>query len=300
MSEDQQHTAGAKPQRRNLGRGLRALLGEDAVLAAPGTPEGGKPASGVASLPVAVLRPSPFQPRRSFEPEAIESLAESIRERGVLQPLLVRPIADEPGQYEIVAGERRWRAAQRAQVHEVPAVVREMDDREVLEVALVENLQRQDLNALEEAEGYRRLQEEFQHTQEDLARVVGKSRSHIANTLRLLTLPDEVKSLVEKGEISAGHARALIGSPDPLALAREIVARGLNVRQTERLARAKPAAARKGPPAKDTDTQALERDLTSFLGLRVSIEPAGKGGRLVLHYQTLEQLDDLLQRLGRT
>lgn len=284
-------------KRRNLGRGLSALLGDDPLpaieAAAERTP---------STLPVAVLMPSPFQPRQVFDEDAIADLAESIRDRGVLQPLLVRRSALHPGMYEIIAGERRWRASQRVQLHEVPVVVREMGDREVLEVALVENLQRQDLNALEEAEGYQRLQEEFHHTQEDLAKAVGKSRSHIANTLRLLSLPEEIKSLVEKGDLSAGHARALIGAANAEALAAEIVAKGLNVRQAERLAKAqsdKPHRAAKSAKEKDVDCLALERDLTTLLGLKVSIDAQGQGGRLSIQYQTLEQLDDLLQRLGR-
>ncbi|WP_337996343.1 ParB/RepB/Spo0J family partition protein [Oleispirillum naphthae] len=283
-------------KRRNLGRGLSALLGDDPV--SPEAPE----TRGPMVLPVAALTPSPLQPRQVFDEAAIDDLAASIRERGVLQPLLVRPAPGMNGIYEIIAGERRWRAAQRAQVHEVPVVIREMSDQEALEVALVENLQRQDLNALEEAEGYRRLQEEFHHTQEDLARAVGKSRSHVANTMRLLALPDEIKQLMEAGSLTAGHARALLGVENAVALAREIAEKGLNVRQAEHLAKAghggKPKTPRP-PREKDADCRALEHDLTEMLGLKVIIETQGQGGKLVLQYQTLEQLDDLLQRLGR-
>jgi len=285
------------PKRRNLGRGLSALLGDD--LESPEVAEN----HGPTVLPVAALTPSPLQPRQVFDEAGLDDLAASIRERGVLQPLLVRPAAGMNGIYEIIAGERRWRAAQRAQVHEVPVVIREMDDRETLEVALVENLQRQDLNALEEAEGYRRLQEEFSHTQEDLAKAVGKSRSHVANTMRLLALPDEIKQMVEGGSLSAGHARALLGVEGAVALAREIAEKGLNVRQAEHLAKAGHAAAKpkaaKAPLEKDADCLALERDLTEMLGLKVAIETQGAGGKLSIQYQTLEQLDDLLQRLGR-
>ncbi|SBW09010.1 Chromosome-partitioning protein ParB [uncultured Alphaproteobacteria bacterium] len=281
-----------EPKRRNLGRGLSALLGDDPVPAeTPQAPQ---------RLPVSALTPSPFQPRQTFDEGALDELAASVAERGVLQPLLVRPAPGMNGIYEIIAGERRWRAAQRAQVHDVPVMVREMDDREVAEVALVENLQRQDLNALEEADGYRRLQEEFHHTQEDLAKAVGKSRSHVANTLRLLGLPEAVKEMVQAGDLSAGHARALLGNPRAIELARDIVAKGLNVRQTERLAKSAPkSGAPRAPKAKDADCAALERDLTTLLGLKVSIDVHGAGGRLSIQYQNLEQLDDLLQRLGR-
>jgi ParB family chromosome partitioning protein len=285
-------------KRRSLGRGLDALLGDD-----PLSSESAAENRGPMVLPVASLTPSPFQPRQVFDEAAIDDLAASIRERGVLQPLLVRRAANMNGIYEIIAGERRWRAAQRAQLHEVPVVVREMGDQEVLEVALVENLQRQDLNALEEAEGYRRLQEEFSHTQEDLAKAVGKSRSHVANTMRLLALPDEIKRMVEAGSLSAGHARALLGVEGAVELAREIVEKGLNVRQAERLTKAghKPKAARDAVTVsvKDADCLALEHDLTQMLGLKVSIDSSGAGGKLCIEYQTLEQLDDLLQRLGR-
>jgi len=284
-------------KRRNLGRGLSALLGDD--VEAPET----EPTRAPMVLPVAALTPSPLQPRQVFDEAAIDDLAASIRERGVLQPLLVRPAPGMNGIYEIIAGERRWRASQRAQVHEVPVVIREMTDQEALEVALVENLQRQDLNALEEAEGYRRLQEEFNHTQEDLAKAVGKSRSHVANTMRLLALPDDIKQMVEEGALTAGHARALLGVEGAVALAREIADKGLSVRQAEHLAKAGHAPKRVQAPKavheKDADCLALEHDLTEMLGLKVLIEAQGSGGKLSIQYQTLEQLDDLLQRLGR-
>ena len=228
-------------------------------------------------------------------------MVESVREKGILQPILVRP---HDGGYEIIAGERRWRAAQRAQLHEVPVIVREFTDREALEVALVENLQRQDLSPLEEAEGYRRLIDEFSHTQEELAKALGKSRSHVANMMRLLGLPDPVKDMVAQGRLTAGHARALLTASDPVGLARAVVDKHLNVRQTEKLAQeegGKATKAAKGgrPPAhaKDPDTAALERDLTELLGVRVTIKPLGKGGELTVHYGSLEQLDDVLSRL---
>jgi ParB family chromosome partitioning protein len=280
-------------RRRGLGRGLSALFADEQEDTA--AVERLRP---TRTLPVEQLRPGRFQPRRRFDPEEMSPLIDSVREKGVLQPLLVRQV--EEGAYEIVAGERRWRAAQAAKLHEVPVVVRELDDREALEVALVENVQRQDLTPLEEAEGYRRLLDEFGHTQEDLARAVGKSRSHIANMLRLLGLPDDVKHLLESGALSAGHARALIGAENPLVLAKQIVEKGLNVRDAETLAgeakgRAKGAA--RGANGKDADTKALEHDLSQMLGLKVTLDVHGQGGMIAIHYRTLEQLDDVLRRL---
>ena len=278
-----------------LGRGLSALLGDEASdYAALDSVRESK------TVPIEFLRPNRYQPRREFDEAEIESLADSIREQGILQPILVRRDSERQNAYEIVAGERRWRAAQRAQLHEVPVLIKDLSDEKALEVALVENIQRQDLNALEEAEGYRRLLEDFHHSQEDLGKVVGKSRSHVANTLRLLGLPDEVKEMVTRRTLSAGHARALLNADDPVKLARTVAARGLNVRQTEKLAQARregkaPAQA----AAKDTDTLALERELATLLGLKVSIHFRGAGGELVIHYSTLEQLDDVLQRLSQ-
>jgi ParB family chromosome partitioning protein len=236
----------------------------------------------------------------------LAELAQSIAAKGILQPLLVRRRDDDPSSFEIIAGERRWRAAQLAQLHEVPVLVRELSDAEALEVALVENLQRQDLNPLEEAEGYRRLMAEFEHTQEELARVVGKSRSHIANSLRLLSLPEPVRALIDDGALTAGHARALVTAADPIALARQVVDAGLSVRATEALARSEkpPIPAGKPrqvmPPGKDPNTAALERDLSQVLGLAVEIRFRGQGGALILHYRTLDQLDDILMRLNRS
>ena len=301
----------AEEKRRKLGRGLSALLGDSGVAAATAVAEGAAaladdsvPAPlGLRNLPVAQLKPGKFQPRRQFDEAAIADLVESVRTKGVLQPILVRPFE---GMYEIIAGERRWRAAQRAQLHEVPVIIREMSDKEALEVALVENLQRQDLTALEEAEGYRRLVEEFSHTQEELAKAVGKSRSHVANMMRLLALPGPVKDLLDQGKLSAGHARALLTSEDPVGLANQVVDKQLNVRQTEKLAGgevgAKPAKAKSQGKLfdKDADTAALERDLTEQLGCRVTLASSGKGGELTIHYGSLEQLDDILSRLSRS
>lgn len=226
-------------------------------------------------------------------------------EKGILQPLLVRRDPDSTNEYEIIAGERRWRAAQMAGLHEVPVVIRDLSDREALEIALIENIQRQDLTALEEAEGYRRLMEEFQHTQEDLAKVVGKSRSHVANMMRLLALPDPIKGLVQDGSLTAGHARALLTVDDPVAVAREVVKRGLNVRQTEDLVRAgdakpkRPGGRPAEAPLKDIDLMNLEEEISARIGLRVAIAPqSGKRGTITIHYQTLDQLDDVIRRLG--
>ena len=296
----------AEEKRRNLGRGLSALLGDSAVVAATKMAEGGTApaadgkAAGLRTLPIGELKPGKFQPRRQFDEAAIADLVESVRSKGVLQPILVRPYE---GSYEIIAGERRWRAAQRAQLHEVPVIIRELTDKEALEVALVENLQRQDLTPLEEADGYRRLVDEFDHTQEELAKAVGKSRSHVANMMRLLALPLTVKDMLEQGRISAGHARALLTAPDPEGLARQVVDKQLNVRQTEKLAGggAKPKSAGGRPgraSAKDADTAALERDLMEMLGCKVRITPHGKGGELAIEYGSLEQLDDILSRLS--
>lgn len=295
--------AGEESGKRSLGRGLSALLGaENEDYASLDRVRLSK------MVPIELVHPGPFQPRHNFDDAQLQALSDSIRQNGILQPILVRRHPQTPNAYEIVAGERRWRAAQLAQLHEVPIVIRELGDREALELALVENVQRQDLSPLEEAEGYRRLLDEFGNTQEDLAKRVGKSRSHIANTLRLLNLPDSVKALLEEGKLTAGHARALLNAADPAAIAKEVVTKGLNVRQTERLvqngrkpsARTSAAAAAPSHPAKDPDTVALERDLSALLGLKVTISFQGQGGSLTIHYQTLEQLDDVLQRLSQT
>ena len=281
----------APPSR--LGRGLSALI--------PDAPAA-DPANGTAlrTLPVEALEPGPFQPRGGMDKASLDDLAASIRENGILQPILARPKPGTPGAYQIIGGERRWRAAQAAQLHEVPVVVREFGDREAMAAGLVENLQRQDLNAMEEAEGYRRLLDEFGLTQDGLGQSVGKSRSHVANTLRLLTLPPEVRNLVANGVLSAGHARTLVTAANPAALAAQIVARGLNVRQAEALAAAqgKPKAGAKDRARRDPDIAALERDLTERLGLRVALKPQGKGGEVVIHYRDFDQLDGLVRLLS--
>jgi ParB family transcriptional regulator, chromosome partitioning protein len=296
---------GKRSAARGLGRGLSALLG-DGPRAAPAA----LPARAPRHLPIGQLEPSPFQPRRNFDEAELAALAESIRTNGILQPILVRRHPSKPDLHEIVAGERRWRAAQLAELHEVPVVERELADREVLELALVENVQRHDLSALEEAEGYQRLIEEFGRSQDELARHVGKSRAHIANTLRLLKLPAPVKALLAEGKISAGHARALIGHAAAEALAGRVVAEGLSVRQVEALAAGEggPQRRPRGAAApgvevlpkrtKDADTRALERDLAGRLGLQVDISHGATGGSLTIRYRTLEQLDEVIRRLN--
>jgi len=267
-------------KRRGLGRGLSALLGSESEDQA--TLERLRPPR---HLPTGALKPSRFQPRHRFDPEEMAALVRSIEAQGILQPILVRPLQDDATSYEIIAGERRWRAAQEAQLHEVPVIVRDMSDGEALEIALVENIQRQDLTPLEEAEGYRRLMEEFDHTQEDRARVAGERRGDLANLLRLLGLPQPVKDLLERGDLTAGHARALLNVASPVELAHEIVKRGLNVRQTEKLAQDNTARLKKGaavPREKDADTRALEHDLSLKLGLKVSIEDRGGKGHVTV------------------
>ncbi len=290
--------AAPRKPRPGLGRGLSALLGDN-VAEAPisGSGEGGG-TPGLRMLPVSAMAPHPGQPRRHFDEAALDDLAQSIGARGLIQPIVVRPHGHS---YQIVAGEHRWRAAQRARLHEVPVIVRELTDAETMEIALVENIQRQDLNAIEEAEAYSRLIGEFGHTQEALARLVHKSRSHVANLLRLLDLPQAVRQMVIEGAIEMGHARALIGVPDAERLAREVAAKGLSVRETEQLAReAKPANRRKGgdAPERNADIAALERQLGDVLGLNVRIAHSAKGGTLTLTYSTLDQLDMVCQRLS--
>jgi ParB family chromosome partitioning protein len=281
-----------KPAPPRLGRGLSALIPD---LPAPDAAE----PTALRSLPVEALEPGPFQPRGGMDKASLAELADSIRENGILQPILARPKPGAPGLYQIIGGERRWRAAQLAQLHEVPVLLRDFGDREAMAASLVENLQRQDLNPIEEAEGYRRLLDEFGLTQEGLGQAVGKSRSHVANTLRLLGLPKEVRDLVGNGILSAGHARALIGAPEPTVLAAQIVARGLNVRQAEALAtaRSRPRPAGAGPQ-RDPDIAALERSLTERLGLKVSIRAKGKSGEVTIRYADLDQLDGLIRLLG--
>ncbi|MEQ8650983.1 MAG: ParB/RepB/Spo0J family partition protein [Kiloniellales bacterium] len=291
-------------KKQGLGRGLSALFGEEEAAAAQG--EAGGQASGPSGakpVPIDLIHPNRTQPRRHYDEEALEALAESIARQGVLQPLVVRPHPSEVGQYEIVAGERRWRAAQRARLDALPVVVRDLDDRTTLEIALVENVQREDLTPLEEADAYSRLIEDFGYSQSELGKAVGKSRSHIANTLRLLGLPDPIKRALDEGRLSAGHGRALLTAENPIALAETAVSEGWSVRETERRAQnpetrppAKPRGA-SGAVPKDADTLALERDLSYALGLKVILDHRGEGGHLSLHYTNLDQLDDLIARL---
>ena len=293
-----------KSKARGLGRGLSALMAD----VAPARAEGGveaAPARPDRVVPIEALRPNPDQPRRRFAKEALDELAASIRAKGIIQPLIVRPRGE--GTYEIVAGERRWRAAQQAQLHEVPVILRDFDDTEVLEIAIIENIQRADLNPVEEAAGYRQLMDRFGHTQEKLAEALGKSRSHIANLMRLLTLPDAVQEMVQDGRLSAGHARALITTDDPLALAQEVLRKGLSVRETEKLAKkpgdkggdtARPGVAKSAQ--KDADTRALEGDLSAALGMQVTIDHAGdqESGQITIRYRSLDDLDTLCRLLS--
>jgi ParB family chromosome partitioning protein len=301
-------------KKKGLGRGLSHLFGEAQAAysaSAPVSPasDAATPATGGGSiLPIAHLKPGRFQPRRHFDETALEELASSIRQHGLLQPILVRPLGT-PDSYEIVAGERRWRAAQRASLHDVPVIIQALSDTQALEIALVENLQRQDLTALEEAEGYKRLMDEFGHTHGKLGDLVGKSRSHVANTLRLLALPDAVKAMMQSGDLSAGHARAILNVPAPEALAEVIVERNLSVRAAEQLAEKAKAEAHAAPPkvraslakrpAKHADLLALERDMTERLGLRVTIEGKGATGVLSIAYQSIDQLDGILEKLSK-
>lgn len=288
--------------KKGLGRGLSALLG-DAAPRSQATGGGGTTGgTSVRLLPVSALAPHPSQPRRHFDETALDELAQSIAQRGIIQPIVVRPHGKD---YQIVAGERRWRAAQRARLHEVPVIVRDLDDAETLEIALVENIQRQDLNAIEEADTYSKLIQQFGHTQEALGKLVGKSRSHVANLLRLLDLPVTVQKLVIDGALSMGHARAIINAPDPETLAERVAERGLSVRDTEKLARGGAPAGqtreRRGTnavPTADADIAALERQLGDVLGLNVRIAHSEKGGTLTLAYSTLDQLDMVCQRLS--
>jgi ParB family transcriptional regulator, chromosome partitioning protein len=281
--------------RSRLGRGLAALMGD--VGAETTTTER---ARNQRRVPIEYLRPNPRNPRRNFPDSELAELAASIKERGIIQPVVVRALRGAKDAYEIIAGERRWRAAQRAGLHEIPIVPFEASDSEALELAIIENVQRTDLNALEEAGGYQALASEYGHSHEDIAKIVGKSRSHVTNTLRLLKLPEPVKAYIHAGQISAGAARMLIAAPDPEQMAREIVDRGLNVRQVEALAkdRAKGPAVKKRA-AKNADTLALERRVSDALGLTVTLDHRSKGGVLQIHYRSLDQLDDVLRRLER-
>ena len=292
-------------KKRGLGRGLSALMA-DVNREAPAAPADA-PRRAEQQVPIEKVSPNPDQPRRSFDMEKLADLANSIREKGIIQPLIVRPDPNRPGAYQIVAGERRWRAAQQAQLHQVPVIIREFDDTEVLEVAIIENIQRADLNPVEEAAGYRQLIDKFGHTQEKLAQALGKSRSHIANQMRLLTLPGDVLELLETDRLSAGHARALITSENPSELARLVVKNGLSVRETEALAKKGAAPKAKKPKAaggseKDADTVALEGDLSANLGMKVQVNHhAGQeSGQIVIAYKSLDDLDELCRLLTRS
>jgi ParB family transcriptional regulator, chromosome partitioning protein len=280
-----------------LGRGLAALIGdvgdENAAL---------ERTRSARRVPIEFLRPNPRNPRRIFTDSDLDELAASVRERGIIQPILVRTLRGQADAYEIIAGERRWRAAQRANMHEVPVVLLEVGDREALELAIIENVQRTDLDPLEEAAGYQALADEFGYSQDDIARIVGKSRPHVSNTVRLLKLPEPVKAYIHAGKLTAGHARMLLGQPNPEQLAESIVKRGLNVRQVENLARVsgrqRGAPPRRARPGKDADTAALEKRLADALGLQVTIDHRANGGGTVeIRYRTLEQLDEIVRRL---
>lgn len=298
-------------KQKGLGKGLSALMGEGNAPASVQPPTRG--AAGQAELPISALRPGKYQPRTNFRLEQLQELADSIAHNGIMQPILVRPI-DDDGNYEIVAGERRWRAAKIADLQMVPVIIRELSDKLALELAIVENIQRADLSPIEEAAGYQRLMEEFDYTQEELSETVGKSRSHVANLLRLLSLPEEIKEMLDRGELTMGHARTLVGAKDAVQLAEEIVRKGLNVRQAEALTRRDPSKPLGRPRKtagsfahapfstsggeKDADILALETTLSENLGLRVSIDGHGSSGHISVQYESLEQLDDILRRLG--
>jgi ParB family chromosome partitioning protein len=297
------------PERRTLGRGLSSLLGDVQDLAPEAAASTTKPAQpGVgpqAEIAIDLIHPNPEQPRRHFPVAELQELADSIRERGLIQPVVLRPHPEKAGAYQIVAGERRWRAAQMAQLHKLPAVVRDLDDRTVLEIAIVENVQRQDLDPLEEAAGYKQLIDRFGYTQEAVAAVVGKSRSHLANTLRLAGLPEGVRDHLRAGRLSAGHARALLGSREPEALAERVVREGMTVRQVEALVKAegkpvKPARPFLEEERKDADTRILEGDLSAAIGMRVRLADLGDGaGEVRIRYRDSEELERLCEKLAR-
>ncbi len=289
----------AEEMRSRLGRGLASLIGDVGGEAA----HVDRPRA-QRKVPIEFLKPNPRNPRRAFTEAELGDLADSIRQHGVIQPIVVRPVKGAQDRYEIIAGERRWRASQAAGLHEVPIVPIDVSDSDALELAIIENVQREDLNAMEEAQGYHALADEFKRSQEDIARIVGKSRSHVANMMRLTKLPAEVQAYISQGQLSAGHARALIGVPDPLAAAKRIVEEGLNVRQTEELAHVegvpvrKPQKARAGKE-KDADTVALEKRVSDALGLAVSVSHRNPGGNVQINYRNLEQLDEVMRRLEK-
>jgi ParB family chromosome partitioning protein len=287
--------------RSRLGRGLASLIGDmGAETGAATNPTASERVRSQRRVPIEFLRPNPRNPRRDFPAAQLDELATSIKERGMIQPIAVRPVRGASDAYEIIAGERRWQAAQRAGLHDVPVVVLDVSDAEALELAIVENVQREDLNPLEEAAGYQSLIDEFKYHQDEIAKVVGKSRSHVANTLRLLKLPEFVKSAIRAGQVSAGHARALIGHPEPERLARQIIDRGLNVRQVEALARSSPGKRQvRQPHRKDADTVAMEKQVSDALGLAVTVDHRGDGGAVHIKYRNLDQLRDIVRRLER-
>jgi len=311
-------TATTDRAKRKLGRGLGALLGETQREESIAPPEGGtlavaptsggegaSPRTGLASIPVARIEPLPGQPRKIFDEQALDELAKSISQRGVIQPIIVRPL-ERKGRYQLVAGERRWRAAQRAKLHEIPAIIRDLDRREIMAIALIENIQREDLNPIEEARAYQHLAEEEDMSQAEIAELVDKSRSHVANLQRLLVLPEPVIQLVELGKLSMGHARALIGNDRAEALAQEAIAKNLSVREIEKRVKAKPAAekprakpAEGAPAGTSADIEAVERHLEEFLGMAIAIKPDAdpRSGAITIRYKTLDQLDLLCQRL---
>jgi ParB family transcriptional regulator, chromosome partitioning protein len=284
--------------RPRLGRGLAALLGESAASISTGPAA----SSGARQIAIDLVRPSASNPRLRFDDEALRDLADSIRAKGLIQPIIVRPAADTPGRFEIIAGERRWRAAQLAGVHEIPVVIHDVNDREALEMAIVENVQRSDLNQIEEARGYSKLIDDFGYTQNDLARVIGKSRSHIANIIRLLQLPENVQKLVRSGELSGGHARALLAFSDPEAMASRILSENLNVRQVEELAREpagdSPASGvKRSPRDVDPNIRELERIVSDALGLKVKLSHRGEGGDIRIYYNDIDQLENICEKL---
>ena len=289
------------PGKRRLGRGLAALIGDDIPEEMPISQplSAAAQALGLRSIPVAFIQASPNNPRKFFREEELQDLARSLREKGLLQPLVVRPLFGTNDRFELVAGERRWRAAQRAGLHEVPVLIRDLTDGEALEIALIENIQRSDLNPLEEARAYSQLMQEFDYTQQQLAESLGKSRSHIANTLRLLNLPELVRQQIEEGKLTAGHARALVATDAPEDLAQQIIALGLSVREAEQLSRDQTVSKEKTAPEKDANLAQLERQLSDLLGLKVEIADKGrKGGALVISYKSLDQLDEVCRKLG--
>lgn len=290
-----------KNERRGLGRGLSALMADTLLTSSP------DPRRAETFVPIEMIEANPDQPRRSFDPDALKELSDSIKEKGVIQPLIVRPHPNNPGHYEIVAGERRWRASQIAQLHELPVIIRTLSDTEVLEVAIIENIQRADLNPLEEALSYHQLMDRFGHTQEKLAEALSKSRSHIANQLRLLQLPTEIQGFLREGKLSAGHARAMITASDPVRIARDTVAKGLSVREVERLVQKEKSSGKDAPAEKksrkskdkDVDTIALENDLSAAVGMKVTITShSDQSGEVTIHYSDLEALDRICSVLS--